>query len=73
MPINNIFIKRRHVFVNLQKIRKEKGITQQKLAKKLGVDQTTISKWEKNETYPRLENLKQIAKILQCSLDELVA
>ena len=59
--------------MNLQQIRKGKKMTQQALATRLGVDQTTVSKWEKNETFPRKDTLKQIAEILQCSLDELVA
>lgn len=35
----------------IQKKRKEKKITQQELAKKLGVSNRTISNWEKQNVY----------------------
>ena len=58
--------------MNLKNIRKEKKMTQLKLAKKLEVDQSTVSKWEKEVALPSIQTLKKIAEILKCSVEELI-
>lgn len=50
----------------------EKELTNKWLAKQLGKDQSTISKWCTNDSQPDLENLIKISKLLDVSLDELV-
>lgn len=52
--------------------RKIKGMTQLQLAKLLNVDQSTVSKWEKQETNPKITTLKKIAEILNCTVDDLI-
>ena len=59
--------------MNIRQCRKSKGLTQLDLADALGVERTTVTMWENNKSSPSILTLKQIAKILQCSLDELVA
>ena len=41
--------------------RKEKGLSQEKLAEQINVARQTISKWETNETIPDVESLKKIS------------
>ena len=55
----------------LQKIRKEKSLTQEQFAELTGVTRQSVSKWESGEAYPETERLIQIAAVLQCSLDYL--
>ena len=50
----------------------EKQGTNKWLAKQLGKDQTTISKWCTNSSQPVLGTLMQIAKILDVELTDLV-
>ena len=50
----------------------EKMISNKELAKKLGKDPATVSKWVTNTSQPTLENLIEIAKCLQCDINELV-
>ena len=50
----------------------EKQRMNKRLAKQLGKDQTTISKWCTNSSQPVLGNLMQIAKILDVELTDLV-
>ena len=50
----------------------EKQRTNKWLAKQLGKDQTTISKWCTNSSQTVLGNLMQIAKILDIELTDLV-
>ena len=58
--------------MNLENIRKEKQVTQLKLAKSLKVDQSTVSKWEKGITSPSIQTLKKIAQVLNCTVDDLI-
>lgn len=56
---------------NIANIRKKSRITQQKLSEKLGIDRSTIAKWESGDTMPRADKLPELAKILNCTIDEL--
>ena len=53
-------------------LRKQKHMSQEQLAEKIGVARQTISKWELGETSPDIEQSKKIAQIFHVSLDELV-
>lgn len=53
--------------------RKAMGLTQQQLADKLNVSFQAISKWEKGITYPNIEILRDLATVLDVSVDELLA
>lgn len=58
--------------MNLKKIRTEKGITQETLANAIGVNPTAISNYEIGIREPNLEKLKNIASVLDCTVDELL-
>ena len=45
----------------LQELRKQKGITQEKLAEALYVSRTAVSKWESGRGYPGIDSLKRLA------------
>jgi len=49
-----------------------KGLTQEQMAERLGVEQETISRFERGATLPPLARLLEIADILGVALDELV-
>ena len=51
--------------------RKEKGLTQEALANKLGVSNQAVSKWEGDVCCPDLQLLPLLADTLELSLDEL--
>jgi len=74
MSISHIFEKIKEVIesvANFESLRKTKGFTQTQLAKMLGVDQSAISLWEAGKTFPRIELAMKVAKILDCTLEEL--
>lgn len=50
----------------------ERMMTNKDLAEKLGKDPATVSKWVTNTSQPSLENLIEIAKCLECELNDLV-
>lgn len=56
----------------LLQLRKEKGLSQEQLAQELGISRQAVSKWERAEASPDTDNLIQLAKLYQISLDELL-
>ena len=50
----------------------EKKRTNKWLAEQLGVDPATVSKWCTNSAQPNLENLMEIAKVLDIDVKELL-
>lgn len=57
--------------VNIRRLRKEKNITQEKLAEYLNVSYQTVSKWETGITMPSVMILPSIANVFGVSIDEL--
>jgi transcriptional regulator with XRE-family HTH domain len=57
---------------NLKKFRTHLSITQEELAKKINVDQQTISIYEKEISFPSFHIIKKLADIFQISLDYLI-
>ena len=51
---------------NIQKLRKNKGLTQEELAKELGVTFQAISKWENATSAPDIFFLPKMAEIFGC-------
>ena len=56
---------------NLPYIRKQKGISQKDLAKKIGVDQSTISLWEKGMD-TTVENVIKVAEALNVPVPDFI-
>ena len=50
----------------------EKKRTNKWLAEQLGKDPATVSKWCTNSAQPNLENLMEIAKVLEVDINELL-
>ncbi|MGI6151239.1 MAG: helix-turn-helix domain-containing protein [Christensenellales bacterium] len=53
--------------------RKRAGLTQQELAEKLGIDRSTVTKWETGAAAPLTAKLPEIAKALGCTINDLFA
>lgn len=58
--------------MKLKEIRKQRKMSQAKLAEKLGVSRSTVSMWEIGASQPDNDNLLQLAQILNISLDVLL-
>lgn len=56
---------------NIQKFRKEKQMTQEELADKIGVTYQAISKWENAKSTPDIAFLPILADLFGCSIDTL--
>lgn len=57
---------------NLEYLRKQKKLSQEELAFKLGVSRQAVSKWESGAAFPETEKMMSICKIFDCSLDDLM-
>ena len=55
----------------LSELRKQNGISQEKLAEMVGVSRQAVTKWESGKSNPDTENLIRLAEIFGISLDEL--
>jgi len=56
----------------LVELRKKNNLSQEALAGKLGISRQAVSKWERAEASPDTDNLIQIARLYNISLDELL-
>lgn len=56
----------------IRELRTAQKLSQQELATKLGIDRSTVAKWETGTHSPRTDKLRQLAKVLNCSLEELL-
>lgn len=56
----------------LVELRKAANLSQDELSEKIFLSRQSISKWENGESVPDMNNLVQLAKVLEVSLDELV-
>lgn len=52
--------------------RVRKGLTQEQLAKKMGVSTPTIHYWENGTTIPSGKNLQMLASVFEISADDII-
>ena len=67
MPENTVY----DFGLRLQKLRKNRGMTQAELADRLGVSKGTIYRYERNLQDPSLQTAIRLAVLLRTSLDYL--
>lgn len=57
--------------MTLKELRLRAGLLQVDVAKKLNVDQSTVSKWDNGLARPARKYRKKLAKLYGCTEDEL--
>lgn len=57
---------------NLKALRVEHKMSQEQLAKAVGVTQQCVSEWEKNNIEPSLSSLWRLSEVFDISIDVLV-
>ena len=58
--------------MQLKKLRTQQKLSQQALAKHLGVSRSTVAMWETGASQPDIEMLKRLADYFSCTVDTLV-
>lgn len=53
---------------SIRTLREAHNMTQEELAKRLGVKPPAVSKWERGLTYPKMENVFKMAEIFGVSM-----
>ncbi|RVU54319.1 helix-turn-helix domain-containing protein [Anaerosphaera multitolerans] len=56
----------------LEKLRKDKGLSQEEVSNYLGVSRRTISKWEKGTSNPDLNNIVKLGELYNVSMDYIL-
>lgn len=56
----------------LKKMRLKRRLSQEDIAKKMGVTPATVCRWENGEFLPRADKLIALAKVLKCSVSALL-
>lgn len=57
----------------IREMRLRKGLSQQELNKLLGWGATRLSMYERGERQPRIEFLRELASVLDCTIEDLLA
>ena len=58
--------------ISIKAMRQARGLAQWQLAEMIGVRQESITQWETGRTSPKFTRLADIAKALDCTVDDLV-
>ena len=58
--------------IKFKEYRKKRDLSQEEVAKILGVDRAAVAKWETGANSPRLDRLVELAKLFRCSVDDLL-
>jgi len=56
----------------IQKLRKERGMSQENLADGIGVSRQSVSKWESGQSYPEMDKMIALSELFDVSIDNLV-
>lgn len=64
---NEIFIE------NLLRLMRERGYSQNQLAKKIGISTTALNKWVRGITTPRNDKIDKLCQILDCQRSDLLS
>ena len=56
----------------IQCLRKNKGLSQEELADKVGVSRQAVSKWESGASDPSTSNLSALAKLFGTTAEEIL-
>ncbi len=61
-----------HLAARLRELRARRGFTQDHVAKRLGVHESAVSRWESGSRFPTGEDLVALADLFEVSTDDLL-
>lgn len=56
---------------NIKKYRELRGMTQDELSRRVGVDRVTIANWESGKTEPKLSHALKLAEVLGTTVEKI--
>ena len=57
----------------LRDLRTARGLSMDAVGKELGVSRQAVFQWETGDTWPAAQLLPKLARVLECSIDDLFA
>lgn len=60
------------MLIRLRELRKERGLSQQQLAARLGISQQSVNKYENHNVEPDIAMLSQMADLFSTTVDYLI-
>ncbi len=58
--------------MSFKEARKKRNLTQREVAKELGTSRVTVARWECGVNNPKLDTVRKLAKLYDCTTDELI-
>ena len=58
--------------LRIAEVRKSRGLLQEDVAKEIGIDRSTVAKWETGKAKPKADTLLALSTLFNCSIDELL-
>ena len=58
--------------MSFREARRKCKLTQREVAQTLGTTRVTVARWECGVSNPKLGTIKKLAKLYQCTADELI-
>lgn len=68
-----LHIKKVIIWQKIKEFRCKNSLTQKQVADLLGVSPQSVSKWERQESYPDITFLPLLAAVLECRIDDFFA
>ena len=65
LPMRKVIISKK-----IKEFRLQNGLTQNQFATMLGISSQGVSKWEREECYPDISILPEIAEVIGCKIDD---
>lgn len=59
--------------MSFREARKKRHLTQKEVAEKLGTSRVTVARWECGVNNPKLNTIRKLAKLYNCTTDELIS
>lgn len=56
----------------IRRLREQRNMTQEELAKKIGVGRSTVAKWESGDNMPRAKQLIALSQFFEVKVDSLL-
>ena len=57
---------------SIGRLRRERGMSQEKLAEEMGVSRQAISKWESGAAMPEIERLEDLSRLFGVTMEQLM-
>ena len=59
--------------MSFKEARRKRNLTQREVAETLGTSRVTVARWECGVNNPRLDTVRELAKLYDCTTDELIS